>query len=202
MTTLYKKQTSNPPHRPLPTMESNNVDASPLQKHAAFFDKNNDGIIYPRETYKGLRAIGCGVGLSFFGAIFINLTLSLPTKPADVFPSLFLPIYVSNIQKGKHGSDTDAYDDEGRFVISKFEDIWKKHAGTTRNALTSSELNRMLKANRERNDIAGWIGSWVEWRILYHLAKDKDGLLQKETVRGVYDGSLFSKLEDDRKKTP
>lgn len=103
-------------------MESVNADvtslqkhATPLQKHAAFFDKNNDGIIYPEETYKGLRAIGCGVALSFIGAIFINLSLALPTKPADVkLPSLRFPIYIANIKKGKHGSDTDAYDDEGR----------------------------------------------------------------------------------------
>lgn len=48
------------------------------------------------------------------------------------------------------------------------------------------------------------IGSLVEWKLLYKLAKDKSGLLQKETLRGVYDGSLFEQLKkqhlSDKKK--
>lgn len=44
------------------------------------------------------------------------------------------------------------------------------------------------------------IGSFVEWKILYKLAKDKNGLLQKETIRGVYDGSLFEVLKKEHTK--
>lgn len=32
------------------------------------------------------------------------------------------------------------------------------------------------------------------------LGKDKDGLLQKDTVRAVYDGTLFWELEKQQKK--
>lgn len=42
------------------------------------------------------------------------------------------------------------------------------------------------------------IGSSVEWKVLYKLAKDKNGLLQKETIRGVYDGSLFEQLKKQK----
>jgi peroxygenase len=40
-----------------------------------------------------------------------------------------------------------------------------------------------------------------EWKLLYSVAKDKDGLLQRETVRGVFDGSLFERLQHDKKSS-
>ncbi|KAF1889955.1 hypothetical protein Lal_00025285 [Lupinus albus] len=49
-------------------------------------------------------------------------------------------------------------------------------------------------------DTEGRLASFVEWKILYVLAKDKDDLLTKETVRAVYDGSLFQQLEKKHSK--
>ncbi|KAE9605305.1 hypothetical protein Lal_00025353 [Lupinus albus] len=169
-------------------------DQNILQKHVAFFDRNHDGIIYPSETFQGFRAIGCGILLSTVAAIFINSSLSQKTRPGK-FPSILLPIEVKNIQRGKHGSDTGVYDTEGRFVPSKFEELFRMHARKYSNALTSDELRDMLKANRVSKDYNGWLASYVEWKILYVLAKDKNGLLTKETIRAVYDGSLFEQME-------
>ncbi|KAL8137477.1 hypothetical protein V2J09_003478 [Rumex salicifolius] len=164
-----------------------------LAKHVAFFDMNNDGIVYPWETFKGFRAIGCGLTLSAFAAVFINLGLSQKTRPGK-FPSIRLPIEIKNIAKAKHGSDSGVYDAEGRFVPLKFEEIFKKHAHTTPDALTGEELKELLQANREPKDYGGWLAGYTEWKILYVLCKDKNGLLHKDTVRGVYDGSLFEKM--------
>ncbi|XP_021909925.1 probable peroxygenase 4 isoform X2 [Carica papaya] len=175
------------------------TDQTVLQKHAAFFDRNNDGFIYPWETYEGLRAIGSGVIASVFGSIFINVGLSGSTLAGKSF-SLLFPIEVNNIHLGKHGSDSGVYDKEGRFVPLKFEEIFTKHALTNPEGLTSGELKAMLKANRERKDWFGWIASFAEWQALYHLCKDKDGLLHKETIRAVYDGSLFECLEKENEK--
>lgn len=49
-------------------------------------------------------------------------------------------------------------------------------------------------------NFVGWtcrLGAYVEWKILYYLCKDRHGLLRKETVRGVYDGSLFEHMEQE-----
>ncbi|XP_043695742.1 probable peroxygenase 4 [Telopea speciosissima] len=169
-------------------------DLEPLQKHAAFFDRNKDGLIYPWETFKGFRAIGSGIPLSTVASIFINVALSGKTRPGKF--SLLFPIEVKNIQKGKHGSDSGVYDTEGRFVPEKFEQIFHKHAHTNPNALTSKELSELLKDNRVPKDYAGWLGAWTEWKVLYLLGKDKNGFLDKDTIRGVYDGTLFEKLEE------
>ncbi|KAF6150839.1 hypothetical protein GIB67_020922 [Kingdonia uniflora] len=172
-------------------------DLNVLQKHVVFFDRNKDGIVYPWETFQGFRAIGCGYGLSTVAALFINMGLSGKTRPGK-FPSLLFPIEVLNITRAKHGSDSGVYDTEGRFVHSKFEAIFSKHAASNANALTSEELSNMMKANREPKDFGGWLASLTEWKILYFLCKDKNGLLHKETIRAAYDGSLFEQMEQKR----
>ncbi|XP_052188127.1 probable peroxygenase 4 [Diospyros lotus] len=170
---------------------------SALQKHVVFFDQNKDGVIYPWETFQGFRAIGCGILLSSFAAVFINVGLSKKSRPGK-FPSLLFPIEIKNIEKSKHGSDSGVYDKQGRFVPSKFEEIFSKHAQTNAHALTSDELMKMLRANREPRDFGGWLASYTEWKILYVLCKDKNGLLQKETIRAVYDGSLFEQMAREK----
>ncbi|XP_019433899.1 PREDICTED: probable peroxygenase 4 [Lupinus angustifolius] len=172
------------------------TDQTVLQKHVAFFDRNHDGIIYPNETFEAFRALGFGVILSTVAANFINAGLSQSTRPGKS-PSILLPIEVKNIQLGKHGSDTGVYDTEGRFVASKFEEIFKKHAKKNSNALTFDELMELVKSNRAPKDYKGWLASYVEFKILHLLAKDKDGLLTKESFRGVYDGSLFIQKEKE-----
>ncbi|XP_078160418.1 putative peroxygenase 4 isoform X3 [Carex rostrata] len=172
-----------------------------LQMHVAFFDRDNDGIIYIEETYQGLRALGVDAALAVAGSLFVNGGLNSPTRPPGTGTSPSLPIYISNISKGKHGSDTDAYDSDGKFVPEKFEQIFTKYAKTNPNALSSQELDDMLQANQEPGDVKGCAGSTAEWKLLYSLAKDKDGFLQKDTVKSVYDGSLFYKLAQNTQKT-
>ncbi|PKU79959.1 probable peroxygenase 4 isoform X1 [Dendrobium catenatum] len=175
---------------------SGDGEMTPLQKHVAFFDRNKDGVIYPWETFQGFRAIGAGLGLSLVGPVFINGFLGPKTRSGKI-PSPLFPIYVKNISRGKHGSDTGAYDAQGRFVPAKFEEIFQKHAHTNPNALTSAELLEMIRANRDPKDYKGWVGAWVEWKVLYSLCKDDNGLLPKETIRALYDGSLFFKMEEE-----
>ncbi|KAK1651921.1 hypothetical protein QYE76_069726 [Lolium multiflorum] len=188
------------PSHPEGTKGRDTRGMSVLQQHVAFFDTNGDGIVYPWDTFKGLRAIGVGFGTSLASAFFINLVMSYPTQPSWI-PSPLLSIHINNIHKAKHGSDSETYDTEGRFDPSKFDAIFSKFGRTHPNALTEDEISTMLKSNRNMYDFLGWSAAILEWKILYKVGKDKEGLLQRETVRGVFDGSLFERLQNNKKSS-
>ncbi|XP_073221596.1 probable peroxygenase 5 [Cicer arietinum] len=176
---------------------NNSSGYSVLQKHVAFFDRNHDGIIYPKETFEGFRALGFGVVASTSAAALIHAVTSQKTRPV-YFSLILLLLLLLLLFLFKRYNNYIIHD--FRFVASKFEEIFSKHAKQHPNALTSDELKEMLKSNREPKDFKGWLAAESEWKILFDLCKDNNGLLQKDIVYSVYDGSLFERLEKEHSK--
>ncbi|KAL5120837.1 hypothetical protein ACEQ8H_001318 [Pleosporales sp. CAS-2024a] len=169
-----------------------------LQQHVDFFDQDRDGVISPRDTFIGFHRLGFGVVLSVLAAFIIHINFSYPTCKT-VLPDPLFRIQVVNMHRTKHGGDTGAYDNEGRFVPQKFEDIFAKYAGG-REYMTFWEGVDMLKALRNVNDIIGWGGATFEWGATYLMLWPADGKMHKEDVRATFDGSIFYVIAERRAK--
>jgi hypothetical protein len=131
-----------------------------LQQHCTFFDPDHDGIIWPLDTFRGFHALGFGILLSLFAAFIIHANFSYPTLDTWI-PDPFFRLYLKNIHMCKHGSDTNTYDHEGRYIPQKFEDVFSKYANG-RDWLTIWGVAKMLRGQRCIADLIGWGGAFVE----------------------------------------
>lgn len=124
-------------------------DYTVLQQHVMFWDRDGDGAIYPRDTYRGFRDLGFNCLFSLLAVIIINGGFSYPTRLAySWFPDVWFRVWVRPIHKAKHGSDTGVYDKEGRFVPQCFEDMFSKWDEGDRGSLSGPELWNMIAGNR------------------------------------------------------
>jgi len=166
---------------------------TPLQQHVLFWDRDNDGVIYPNDTYVGFRRLGFNILISI-GAIFvIHGTFSYPSQPGWLPHPLFA-IFIKNMHRTKHGSDSETYDTEGRFVPQKYEEIFSKYDRENKGGLSWNDIQEMVYGNMNAMDPTGWIAERLEWWFFWLLAKDEKGIISKEKVRGMYDGTLWEQI--------
>lgn len=166
-------------------------NATTLQQHVQFWDFDGDGVIYPWDTYNGFRKLGFNPLLSLVAPMVIHGTFSYPTLHSWIPHPLF-PIYLDRMNRTKHGSDSETYDTEGRFVPQKFEEIFSKYDRENKGALSWKDIQEMVYNNMNVNDPVGWIAERLEWWTTYILLKDERGLVIKEKIRAMYDGSIWN----------
>ncbi|KAK5125000.1 hypothetical protein LTR85_001190 [Meristemomyces frigidus] len=166
-----------------------------VQQHCSYWDKDGDGIIWPQDTFRGVRAWGWNILLAAFATFIINVNLSYPTCPSYL-PDPCFRIYIANVHKDKHGSDSMSFDNEGRFRPQMFEDFFAKYDRNNKGGLDIYDLARGLKGQRMTFDFFGWSAAFLEWLATYLLLWPEDGILRKEDVRRVLDGSIFQYKAD------
>lgn len=177
---------------------------SVMQQHCIYWDRDEDGIIWPTDTWIGFRDLGFNVLFSFLAVIFIHASMSFPTRLATTYvPDPFFRLYLANIHKDKHGSDSGVFDSYGRFIPSRFEDIWSQYTRRSsgeppRTRMTLSELWEFVKGNRVAADPFGWVAAALEWTTTFLLVQQR-GEVEKEDVRKIFDGSLFFEIREARK---
>lgn len=171
---------------------------SVMQQHVTFFDFDNDGRIFPWDTYKGFRLMGFNLVYSFLAMCFINLNLSYATQESYIPHPLF-PVIIKNVHKNKHGSDSDVYDSEGRFRPQQFEELFSRFAKKEKDRLYLGEMLHFLRRHQRPLDLFGWIGAFLEWITLWLLCGEGHGwnsYMSKESVRRQYDGTLFYEMAE------
>ncbi|KAI9696316.1 MAG: hypothetical protein M1820_008158 [Bogoriella megaspora] len=167
-----------------------------VQQHAEYWDPDHDGIIWPSDTYRGIRDWGWSIPLSLLATFIINFNLSYPTVPGFL-PDPWFRIWIDRLWKDKHGSDSMSYDNEGRFRPQNFEDFFAKYDRGQKGGLDIWDLGRALKGQRMVFDFFGWSAAFFEWLATYLLLWPEDGVMRKEDVRRVFDGSIFQKKADE-----
>ncbi|PNH04886.1 putative peroxygenase 3, partial [Tetrabaena socialis] len=133
-----------------------------LQQHCGFWDRDNDGRIYPLDTYRGCREIGMSVLLSGAFMWLLHFTLLVPFMTQDSWVlHPYLCIYLKNIHRLKHASDTGTFDEQGRMYPGKFEQIWDVLGADQ--IRSYADVRRLVWANKDIADPFGW---WVLGRSL------------------------------------
>lgn len=125
-----------------------------LHQHVVYWDPDNDGIIWPQDTYKGIRAWGWSIPLTFLAAYIIHVGLSYSTVPGFL-PDPFFRIWIHRSHKSKHGSDSMSFDNEGRFRPQNFEDFFSKYDRDNKGGLDASDLFRAWRGQMMFADLFG-----------------------------------------------
>ncbi|KAL7416608.1 Caleosin [Mrakia frigida] len=172
-----------------------------LHSHAAFFDLDHDGILWPTETFFGFRSLGYNLFISLFGMTVIHLAFSLVAsiKHLGFIPDPLFRLQINKMHKAKHGSDTESYTKKGKFDPSRFDEMFETYTPAPHDSMSFWEAASMVRGQSDAMDPFGWTAASLEWLATYLLLWPADGRMKKDQILGVYDGSVFYKIAETRK---
>ncbi|KNG50892.1 caleosin domain-containing protein [Stemphylium lycopersici] len=176
--TKQKPKSSRKPSSP-------NTRGSALRRHCDFWDADGDGMIYPWDIFIGFRNLGFNIALCLWAAVTMAICSSYSTQPTYFLHPLFA-INLHNINRGRHGSTTGAYDMDSELDTRRFDAIFEKYAGG-KDYLTRRTMYDVWAGQCCANDFYGWFAGLLE-----------SGRIYKEDLRGVYDGTIFWKISEAR----
>ncbi|CAA7266348.1 unnamed protein product [Cyclocybe aegerita] len=171
-----------------------------LQMHVAFFDTDNDGIIWPTDTYAGMRDIKFGVVLAFLSAMIIHSGFSYMSW-GTYLPDPLFRLRINRMHRAIHGSDSRSYTTTGEFDDNRFNLIFDMYSSAPHTHLTFSEGWRMYRGNMNASDAFGWFASAFEWLATYIMLWPTDPKgMAKEDVKAVFNGSIFYRISGRKPK--
>ncbi|KAJ4311694.1 hypothetical protein N0V94_007814 [Neodidymelliopsis sp. IMI 364377] len=169
---------------------------SALRRHCDFWDRNGDGIIYPWDIYVGFQRLGFHFILCLWAAVTMAIAASYNTQ-ASWIPHPLFAIDLNNINSNRHGSSTGTYDMDGELDERRFDAIFSKYA-RGKDYLTLWSTYKVWRNQRCGLDFFGWFAGGLEWIAMYILLWPEDGVMSKEDVRGVFDGTMFYTIAERR----
>jgi peroxygenase len=168
-----------------------------LQIHLSFFDKDGNGLVERTETVLSLRQLGLSQTKASAAALLIHLFLG----PKTTGSWTSLDVSVKDIKLGKHGSDTGAFDADGRFVPAAFERMFAEFDANRSDSLSEKEMLAMISANAKLRP-GSETAAEQEFMLLLQVAADvvetaggkSVPAISRTRLQEFYDGSLFFKL--------
>ena len=164
----------------------------PIELHAAFFDRNRDGVVTYFETLESLKKVGVGlVERQTFAAILHGAAL-LRTGSNDI------PV-VGIAKFGRHEGDTGVYTANGDLDEAAFNRLFDRFDSNPKSgALNGDEIDALIAANRlERGTQNAEAAAFELPFLLKHFAdKAENGkpALGRERLRKFYNGTLLYEL--------
>jgi peroxygenase len=171
-----------------------------LQRHVAYFDGDDDGLVGWRETYRGIRALGTGVGWSAVLAAIIVLALGKLTGGG------WTTVRIANIHRGKHPSDTGVFDAAGELVLPRFQALFASVAQSSApDRISFVEFRAFMKLGPQ--SAVGNFFSWAEAKLFFCVATDctkREGAaevpaIRERTLLRFYRGELLPRIARLRK---